>query len=367
MKSISENPRLIKPVLRNKSFTRKKAKQESTTIASSSNSCNGCFGNDLNPNTSYSDSQIQKPSGNERKENMKVSQVCSSTCCCGTEVNSSMVGTSFKSILSSNYSYKPKALLFEADDRSRSRKKGEFSQSSKGSIGEYSSSTITSDENNMIGSSRIGSRPRMSKDLRWEAISSVWKQHGSLSLNHFKLLKKLGCGDIGTVYLAELTNTNCLFALKNNFLAWLWSIVPVEICTRYDRSSLAGVSLNKQFYGAEVPLALEYLHMFGVVYRDLKPENILVREDGHIMLTDFDLSLRCDANPVLLKSASPIAEPAEKMSSTCSESSCSEPFFLNPSFQVPCFTPRLLSLASKSRRIKSDLATLISPMPQGHI
>lgn len=40
--------------------------------------------------------------------------------------------------------------------------------------------------------------------------------------------------------------------------------------------------------------ALEYLHMLGIVYRDLKPENILVRSDGHIMLIDFDLSLKCD-------------------------------------------------------------------------
>ncbi|XP_039004968.1 serine/threonine-protein kinase D6PK-like isoform X2 [Hibiscus syriacus] len=405
VKSICENPRLIKPFLRNKSFIRKKAKQESTTTASSSNSCNGCFGNDLCPSTTYSDSQIQKPSGNERKENMKVSRVCSSTSC-GTEVNSSMVGTSFKSILSSNCSYKSKALLFEADDRSRSREKGEFSQSSKSSIGEYSSSTITSDESNIIGSSRIGSRPHMSKDLRWEAISSVWKQHGRLSLNHFKLLKKLGCGDIGTVYLAELISTNCLFALKvmNNefllnhrkipraqtekeimqmldhpFLPTLYaylateqlSCLVMEYCPGGDlhvlRQKQPGRSFSEQavrFYGAEVLLALEYLHMFGVVYRDLKPENILVREDGHIMLTDFDLSFRCDANPVLLKSASPIAEPAEKMSSTCSESSCIEPFCLNPSFQVPCFTPRLLSLASKSRRIKSDLATQINSMPQ---
>ncbi|KAL7167304.1 hypothetical protein ACSBR2_037884 [Camellia fascicularis] len=32
--------------------------------------------------------------------------------------------------------------------------------------------------------------------------------------------------------------------------------------------------------------------MLGVVYCNLKPENILVRDDGHIMLSDFDLSLR---------------------------------------------------------------------------
>ncbi|KAK8513323.1 hypothetical protein V6N13_002073 [Hibiscus sabdariffa] len=402
VKSICENPRLIKQVLTNKSFIRKKTKQESTTTASSSHSCNGCFSS---PSTSYSDSQIQKPSGNGRKESMKISQVSSSSSC-GIEVNSSMVGTSFKPISSSNYSNKSKALLFQADDRSRSREKGEFSQSSKSSIGEYSSGTITSEESKIIDSSRIGSRPHMSKDLRWEVIRSFQKQNGSLSLKHFKLLKKLGCGDIGTVYLAELTNTNCLFALKvmNNEFLWSHKKIPraqtekeimqmldhpflptlydylatdqlsclvMEYCPGGDlhvlRQKQPGRSFSEQavrFYGAEVLLALEYLHMLGVVYRDLKPENILVREDGHIMLTDFDLSLRCDANPVLLKSASPVAEPAEKMSSTCSESSCIEPFCLNPSFQVPCFTPRLLSLASKSRKIKSDLATQISPMPQ---
>jgi protein-serine/threonine kinase len=52
---------------------------------------------------------------------------------------------------------------------------------------------------------------------------------------------------------------------------------------------------------AETVLALEYLHMMGVVYRDLKPENVLVRGDGHIMLSDFDLSLKCDVVPRLLR------------------------------------------------------------------
>lgn len=56
-----------------------------------------------------------------------------------------------------------------------------------------------------------------------------------------------------------------------------------------------------RFYAAEILLALEYLHMMGVIYRDLKPENVLVREDGHIMLSDFDLSLKCDVVPKLVR------------------------------------------------------------------
>jgi len=59
-----------------------------------------------------------------------------------------------------------------------------------------------------------------------------------------------------------------------------------------------------RFYTAEILLAMEYLHMLGIVYRDLKPENVLVRDDGHIMLSDFDLSLRCSVCPTLVKSAS---------------------------------------------------------------
>ena len=63
-------------------------------------------------------------------------------------------------------------------------------------------------------------------------------------------------------------------------------------------------SFHGRFYAAEVLLALEYLHMMGIVYRDLKPENVLVREDGHIMLSDFDLSLKCSVNPILSRLAS---------------------------------------------------------------
>lgn len=402
----SNGPNLMKPVFGSKTSVKKKIKQDSSCASSSSNPCNEKLDDDSVPGTSNLDNQAQNSNvEHDRKLNEKASSASSSTNL-STENSNTLETGSSKQGFGLSSSNRSKSLVTKADERSRSREKGEFSQSSKSSIGEYSSSTTNSDESNVCVSSRSGKRPHMSKDLRWEAIHSVQKQQGSLSLRHFKLLRRLGCGDIGTVYLAELTSTNCLFALKvmdNEFLAsrkkmpraqtekeilqmldhpflpTLYahfatdklSCLVMEYCPggdlhvlRQRQPSRSFSELAARFYVAEVLLALEYLHMLGVVYRDLKPENILVREDGHIMLSDFDLSLRCSVNPMVLKSSSPVVELEKKMSSPCTESSCIDPFCLQPSWQVPCFTPRLISAAAKARKIKADLAAQVSPLPQ---
>ncbi|CAH1445884.1 unnamed protein product [Lactuca virosa] len=39
----------------------------------------------------------------------------------------------------------------------------------------------------------------------------------------------------------------------------------------------------------------------GIIYRDLKPENILLQTDGHVVLSDFDLSFRTQCKPQVIK------------------------------------------------------------------
>lgn len=45
-----------------------------------------------------------------------------------------------------------------------------------------------------------------------------------------------------------------------------------------------------KFIGAQIVLALGYLHQQNIVHRDLKPENVLMDQDGYVSLADFGLA-----------------------------------------------------------------------------
>jgi serine/threonine-protein kinase len=47
---------------------------------------------------------------------------------------------------------------------------------------------------------------------------------------------------------------------------------------------------------AEVAVALDYAHNQGVIHRDIKPANIMLLEDGRIKVTDFGIALVVDAS-----------------------------------------------------------------------
>ncbi|KAH6773486.1 Protein kinase superfamily protein [Perilla frutescens var. hirtella] len=183
-------------------------------------------------------------------------------------------------------------------------------------------------------------KPHRSSDSAFLAI----RLKPNLSFRDFTFVRQIGSGDIGRVYLCRLRGgaeegrlyamkvvDNDVLALKKKtqraeterkimrmldhpfvptlfaeFEASHFSCVVMEYCAGGDLHSLRHKQPQKRFslssarfYAAEVLVALEYLHMLGIIYRDLKPENVLVRSDGHIMLTDFDLSLCSNAIPAV--------------------------------------------------------------------
>nr|AML76905.1 putative LOV domain-containing protein [Eleusine coracana] len=185
----------------------------------------------------------------------------------------------------------------------------------------------------------VSPKPHMKDTAPWRAIQKILKSGESIDLKHFRPVKPLGSGDTGSVHLVELLGTGEYFAMKamdksvmlnrnkvhrataerqildmldHPFLPTLYASFQTKthICliTDYYSGGELFSLLDRQptkvlkedavrFYAAEVVIALEYLHCQGIIYRDLKPENILLRRDGHISLTDFDLSCLTSCRP----------------------------------------------------------------------
>ncbi|KAH9297561.1 hypothetical protein KI387_029243, partial [Taxus chinensis] len=230
-------------------------------------------------------------------------------------------------------------------------------------------------------------KPHKANDAAWEAMRAVRCQDGPIGLSHFRLLKKVGSGDIGKVYMCQLRgfeeSTSCVYAMKvvdkealvhrnklhradvekqilstldhpflptlyAHFDAFHYSCLVMEYCSAGDLHSLRQRQRGKRFciksarfYAAEVVLALEYLHMMGVIYRDLKPENVLVREDGHVMLSDFDLSFRCEVVPTMRQRP---ADASETRSSSARKPARPEPVTRR------CLFPWTVARKSKAER-----------------
>ncbi|NP_001310785.1 phototropin-1 isoform X1 [Ziziphus jujuba] len=192
-------------------------------------------------------------------------------------------------------------------------------------------------------------KPHKKDSPSWKAIKKILDSGEQIGLKHFRPIKPLGSGDTGSVHLVELCGTGLYFAMKamdknvmlnrnkvhracaereildmldHPFLPALYASFQTgtHVCliTDYCPGGELFLLLDRQpakvlkegavrFYAAEVIVALEYLHCQGIIYRDLKPENVLLQSNGHVSLTDFDLSCLTSCKPQLL-----IPTPNEK-------------------------------------------------------
>lgn len=143
-----------------------------------------------------------------------------------------------------------------------------------------------------------------------------------------------------------------------------------------------------KFYAAEVLLALEYLHLLGIIYRDLKPENILVHESGHIVLSDFDLAhdlktksgasvspmnsfVRANWNSISPISAEATATPSPTSSATTSslwfrisdrKTSSVAPAVVP---QAPCVVSKIACICACGRSVSYPMMDTESHLEQG--
>ncbi|KAI9466634.1 kinase-like domain-containing protein [Lactarius psammicola] len=155
-------------------------------------------------------------------------------------------------------------------------------------------------------------------------------------LDDFTVLRSLGDGSSGEVYLVRENDTSGLYALKvipkrklsgtllaietvmaeRNLLLDLRGndfILQIRACFHDSRNyylvteyhpagDLHTLLLMKgsrvdavRFYMAELLIALEHIHSKRVVHRDIKPENVFIDIDGHIVLGDFGLARKLGA------------------------------------------------------------------------
>ena len=152
----------------------------------------------------------------------------------------------------------------------------------------------------------------------------------NISLNDFKIIKILGKGAFGKVYLVKKINNGKVYAMKildkkyiveknqishtiterlaleklnHPFIAKLnyafQDTQNLYFITEFLQGGELFFHLKKnggfkekavKFYMSQVLLALEYMHNNNYIYRDLKPENIIIDNEGNIKLTDFGLS-----------------------------------------------------------------------------
>src|SRR5579872_7411271 len=130
------------------------------------------------------------------------------------------------------------------------------------------------------------------------------------TLAHYQVLREIGRGAMGQVYLARGTRRRrfereslALAALNHANIVTIHAVEEAEGQPFLVMEWIAGRTLAElipagglapdPFFELATPLAaaVAQAHRAGIVHRDLKPGNVMVRDDGVLKVVDFGISL----------------------------------------------------------------------------
>ena len=182
-----------------------------------------------------------------------------------------------------------------------------------------------------------------------------------LRTHDFVVVRGLGAGKFGTVFLVDDVVTERRFAMKvvpkvkhqvelaRKELQALLNVSDAEWCsslrgcfqdsenvyflldyfaagdlqTQLERAGPIS-DHQKKVLIAEMIVAVEELHSLNIIHRDVKPGNLLVSDDGHIVLADFGMSRDFNAEPAHY------IRNALRASSFESVMECGTPYYMSP-------------------------------------
>ena len=178
-------------------------------------------------------------------------------------------------------------------------------------------------------------------------------------LEDFQIMKILGRGAFGKVYLIQYKYNKQYYAMKSIRKKFLINekqvkqdieskniqnldfpfLIGVNLCfTTDDRiyfimnfingeDFLTYIRLNEQtfdegkikFYAVIIGLTINYLHKNGIILRDLRLDNIIIDKEGYLKITDFKMSqlFNMKSNSFLMKETSEYLAPEVITSNIC--------------------------------------------------